>query len=73
MTKWAEYFKVAQLLIMQHLELTLGKKIILIKITGLFCLREIHDLLGKFENIHFVYQILPKSYLHQSVGNVMRN
>ncbi len=45
MTKWAEYFKVAQLLIIQHLELTLEKKIILIKITGLFCLWEIHDLL----------------------------
>ncbi len=28
---------------------------------------------GKFENIHFVYQILPKRNLHQSVGYIMRN
>ncbi len=37
MTNWADYFKVAQLIIMQLLKLTLEKKIIRTKIIGLFC------------------------------------
>ena len=57
MTNWADYFKVAQLIIMQLLELTLEKKIIIIKIICLFCVREIHDLLGEINSETFTVKL----------------